>query len=138
MSPGHAAVTAELTAEQVVEDACPLREVLDRVGGKWSVQILVAVVRGPIRFTELERAIEGISRRMLTLTLRNLERDGLLVRTVYPTVPPKVEYAATPMATELHRHLIGLTAWAEQHRGDVAAARHAYDHRASKAAAKEA
>jgi DNA-binding HxlR family transcriptional regulator len=111
----------------VEAEACPLREVLDRVGGKWSVQILVAAVRGPIRFTELERSIEGVSRRMLTLTLRNLERDGLLERTVYPTVPPKVEYAATPMARELHTHLVGLTSWAERHRGDVAAARRAYD-----------
>ncbi|MGY1608758.1 winged helix-turn-helix transcriptional regulator [Geodermatophilus sp. SYSU D00700] len=101
---------------------------LDRVGGKWSVQILVAAVRGPIRFTQLERSIEGVSRRMLTLTLRNLERDGLLQRTVYPTVPPKVEYAATPMARELHTHLVGLTDWAERHRADVAAARRAYDH----------
>ena len=106
----------------MVAEACPLREVLDRVGGKWSVQILVAVVRGPIRFTALERSIDGGSRRMLTLTLRNLERDGLITRTVYPTVPPKVEYAATPMATELHRHLVGLTDWAERHRGDVAPA----------------
>jgi DNA-binding HxlR family transcriptional regulator len=123
MSPRHAGVSAR----EVYETACPLREVLDRVGGKWSVQILVAVVRGPIRFTELERSIEGVSRRMLTLTLRNLERDGLVQRTVYPTVPPKVEYTATPMARELHTHLVGLIAWAEKHRGDVAAARRAYD-----------
>jgi DNA-binding HxlR family transcriptional regulator len=64
---------------------------------------------------------------MLTLTLRNLERDGLLQRTVYPTVPAKVEYTATPMAQELHTHLVGLTTWAERHRTDVAAARLAYD-----------
>jgi DNA-binding HxlR family transcriptional regulator len=93
------------------------------------VQILVAAVRGPIRFTELERAIDGVSRRMLTLTLRNLERDGLLHRKVYPTVPPKVEYSATPLAQELHSHLVGLIDWAERHRADVAAARHAYDQR---------
>ena len=123
MSPRHTAVSAR----EVYEEACPLREVLDRVGGKWSVQILVAAVRGPIRFTELERSIEGVSRRMLTLTLRNLERDGLLQRTVYPTVPAKVEYTATPMAQELHTHLLGLTTWAERHRTDVAAARLAYD-----------
>lgn len=77
---------------------------------------------------ELEPSIEGVSRRMLTLTLRNLERDGLLERTVCPTVPPKVEYAATPMAQELHAHLAGLTEWAQCHRADVAAARRAYDH----------
>jgi DNA-binding HxlR family transcriptional regulator len=113
----------------VAREACPLREVLDRVSGKWSVQILVATVRGPIRFTELERSIDGVSRRMLTLTLRNLERDGLLHRTVYPTVPPKVEYSATAMAQELHKHLLGLTDWAERHRADVTAARLDYDRR---------
>ena len=100
-----------------------------------SVQILVAVVHRPIRFTALERSIDGISRRMLTLTLRNLERDGLVERTVHPTVPPRVEYAATPMAAELHAHLVGLTEGAERHRGDVADARHAYDTAAAAGAA---
>jgi DNA-binding HxlR family transcriptional regulator len=120
-----------MSAAEVHDEACPLREVLDRVSGKWSVQILVAVVHGPIRFTALERSIEGISRRMLTLTLRNLERDGLIKRTVYPTVPAKVEYTATAMATELHTHLVGLTDWAERHRSDVAEARRSYDAAAS-------
>ncbi|MER7458632.1 helix-turn-helix domain-containing protein [Micromonospora sp. NPDC126480] len=107
--------------------ACTVREVLDRVGGKWSIGILVAASRGPVRFTELERCVEGISRRMLTLTLRNLERDGLLRRTVYPTVPPKVEYTATPIALELYESLVALTEWAERHRAEIAAARAAYD-----------
>ncbi|MGN9778988.1 winged helix-turn-helix transcriptional regulator [Micromonospora sp. H33] len=107
--------------------ACTVREVLDRVGGKWSIGILVAASRGPVRFTELERCIEGISRRMLTLTLRNLERDGLLRRTVYPTVPPKVEYAATPIALELYESLVALTEWADRHRGAIASARAVYD-----------
>ncbi|MFI6761006.1 winged helix-turn-helix transcriptional regulator [Micromonospora sp. NPDC050417] len=106
---------------------CTVRHVLDRVGGKWSIGIIVAATRGPIRFTELERCVEGISRRMLTLTLRNLERDGLLVRTVYPTVPPRVEYTATDMARELHDTLLALTHWAERHRAAIAAARVAYD-----------
>jgi DNA-binding HxlR family transcriptional regulator len=78
------------------DEACPIGEVLDHIAGKWSIGIIVAAAAGPIRFTELERAIEGISRRMLTLNLRKLERDGLLIRTVYPTVPPKVEYRLTP------------------------------------------
>src|SRR3954469_19110637 len=119
MSPRHTAVSAR----EVFEEACPLREVLERVGSKWSVQILVATVRQPIRFTELERSIEGVSRRMLTLTLRNLERDGLLKRTVYPTVPPKVEYTATAIARELYDALTALTTWAQRHRGEIAAAR---------------
>lgn len=118
-------------SEQLTDtDACKVREVLDRVGGKWSIQILVDATRGPVRFTELERGIEGISRRMLTLTLRNLERDGLIVRTVYPTVPPKVEYTATEMARELYESLTMLTTWAERHRVEIAASREAYDRKA--------
>lgn len=116
-----------VSAELVEARACPLREVLDRVSGKWSIQIIVAAANGPVRFTELHNAIDGISRRMLTLTLRNLERDGLLTRTVYPTIPPKVEYTLTDMAAELHTSLAALTEWAQRHRGDVAAARQAYD-----------
>jgi DNA-binding HxlR family transcriptional regulator len=111
----------------VEDQACTVRQVLDRVGGKWSIGIIVAASRGPVRFTELERSIEGISRRMLTLTLRNLERDGLLIRTVYPTVPPKVEYIVTDMARELYDSLVTLTTWAERHRAAIAAARDAYD-----------
>ena len=95
--------------------------------GKWSIGIIVAAAAGPIRFTELERTIEGISRRMLTLNLRKLERDGLLVRTVYPTVPPKVEYSLTPIARELGESFAILTAWAERHRDAIAASRRQYD-----------
>jgi DNA-binding HxlR family transcriptional regulator len=111
----------------VEDQACTVRQVLDRVGGKWSIGVIVAAAEGPVRFTELERTIEGISRRMLTLTLRNLERDGLLTRTVYPTVPPKVEYTTTAIARELYDSLIALTSWAERHRAEIAAARHTYD-----------
>jgi DNA-binding HxlR family transcriptional regulator len=115
--------------DKVIKEACPLTEVLDHVADKWSIGILVATAHGPIRFTELEHAVEGISRRMLTLNLRRLERDGLLVRTVYPTVPPKVEYSLTPMAKELYAHLVGLVGWAERHRADIARARADYDTR---------
>lgn len=115
------------TASDVITHACPMREVLDRVAGKWSILVIVAAAQGPVRFTELERSIEGISRRMLTLTLRNLERDGLLTRTVFPTVPPRVDYELTPMAQELHRSLLSLTDWAERHRAAIATARSAYD-----------
>jgi DNA-binding HxlR family transcriptional regulator len=132
MSQRNTGVTTEVSQAGCVtihdeDPACTVRQVLDRVGGKWSIGILVAVSEGPVRFTELERGIEGISRRMLTLTLRNLERDGLLVRTVYPTVPPKVEYTATPMARELYDSLVTLTTWAERHRENIAAAREVYD-----------
>jgi DNA-binding HxlR family transcriptional regulator len=126
-------------ATNLLAEACTVRQVLDHVGGKWSVSILLAAIAGPVRFSQLERLVEGISRRMLTLTLRNLERDGLLIRTVYPTVPPKVEYTATAMARELHDTLTGLIGWAERHRGDIAAARTTYDQRpADPAAAGEA
>ena len=132
MSQRNTGVTTEVREPGCVtihdeDPACTVRQVLDRVGGKWSIGILVAVSERPVRFTELERGIEGISRRMLTLTLRNLERDGLLVRTVYPTVPPKVEYTATPMARELYGSLVTLTTWAERHRERIAASREAYD-----------
>jgi len=109
------------------EEACPIGEVLDHVAGKWSIGIIIAAADGPIRFTELERTIAGISRRMLTLNLRKLERDGLLVRTVYPTVPPKVEYQLTQIARELVDSFAILTAWAERHRGAITEARHDYD-----------
>jgi DNA-binding HxlR family transcriptional regulator len=117
---------ADMSADITVE-ACPVREVLDRVAGKWSILIIIAAARGPVRFTELERSIEGISRRMLTLTLRNLERDGLLTRKVYATVPPKVEYRLTDIARELHESLLSLTEWAHRHRAAISDARSAYD-----------
>jgi DNA-binding HxlR family transcriptional regulator len=123
MSQGH----TDVPDACAIDDACSMREVLDQVGGKWSIQILLAAIRGPVRFTALERSIEGISRRMLTLTLRNLERDGLVIRTVYPTVPPRVEYTATAVAAELFEALCALTDWAERHRAAIAAARDAYD-----------
>jgi DNA-binding HxlR family transcriptional regulator len=126
MSPSNTDVSAQVDELPAV---CSVIEVLNRVSGKWAIGILLETTRGPVRFTELERAVNGISRRMLTLTLRNLERDGLLRRTVYPTVPPKVEYQATPMACELHEYLMGLTGWAERHRGTIAAAREDYDRR---------
>lgn len=124
-------------SEQVINEACPLTEVLDHVAGKWSIGILVAAARGPIRFTELERGIEGISRRMLTLNLRRLERDGLLIRTVHPTVPPKVEYTLTPMAHELYSYLTGLLDWAQRNRTAIAAARAAYDTAATATPARQ-
>jgi DNA-binding HxlR family transcriptional regulator len=114
-------------ATEMLAEACTMRQVLDHVGGKWSVSILLAAIAGPVRFSQLERIVEGISRRMLTLTLRNLERDGLLTRTIYPTVPPKVEYTATAMARELSDSLAMLVGWAERHRHDIANARAAYD-----------
>ncbi|GAA3232705.1 helix-turn-helix domain-containing protein [Actinocorallia longicatena] len=136
MSQGNTAVTEQLRtledAQAMIESGqCPIppREILDKIAGKWAIQIIVATSRGPIRFTELERLIQGVSRRMLTLTLRNLERDGLLTRTVHPTVPPKVEYEATPMALELYEAMLTLTNWSLRHSSCVAVARAEYDAR---------
>lgn len=112
---------------RVNSHACALSEVVERVSSKWAIGILVAAAEGPIRFTQLERAVEGISRRMLTLTLRNLERDGLLVRTVFPTVPLRVEYALTDIGWELYDSLATLTNWAQRHRVTIAQARENYD-----------
>jgi DNA-binding HxlR family transcriptional regulator len=124
----HAAPETESDADHSV-DPCELVEVIDRVSGKWSIGILVATAQGPIRFTELERTVKGISRRMLTLTLRHLERDGLIERTVYPTVPPKVEYSLTPISRDLYSTLAALTEWADRNRACIAEARAAYDER---------
>lgn len=136
MYQGNIAVPEQLRtiedAECLIESGeCPIppREILDRIAGKWAIFIIVATARAPRRFTELERLIEGISRRMLTLTLRNLERDGLLERTVYPTVPPKVEYRATDMALELYEAMLTLTNWSRKYSSAVAEARRRYDER---------
>ncbi|MET8861320.1 helix-turn-helix domain-containing protein [Nonomuraea sp. NPDC004580] len=136
MSQRNTAVAAQLKtlddADLFLESGeCPVppREILDRIAGKWSILIVVATARRPRRFTELEREIEGISRRMLTLTLRNLERDGLLERTIYPTVPPKVEYQATEMALELYEAMLTITNWSRKHSACVAASRQRYDER---------
>ncbi|MFJ7215735.1 winged helix-turn-helix transcriptional regulator [Amycolatopsis sp. NPDC098790] len=128
MSQGNIGVPDQVTEIDPAKlDVCTVLEVINRISGKWAIGILLEAIQGPVRFTELERAVNGISRRMLTLTLRNLERDGLLERTIYPTVPPRVEYEATAMAKELYQSLNGLMGWAEQHRDDIAAARVAYD-----------
>jgi DNA-binding HxlR family transcriptional regulator len=117
----------DVTRQRIADEGCPVVEVIDHVAGKWSIGVIVAAAEGPVRFTELERAVEGVSRRMLTLTLRKLERDGLLVRTVYPTVPPKVEYELTDMARELLETLQQLTAWAQRHRVSISRCRESYD-----------
>jgi DNA-binding HxlR family transcriptional regulator len=110
-------------------EAIEVRQILNRVGDKWSILVIAMLDRGTQRFSELRREIEGISQRMLALTLRQLERDGLVDRTVYPVVPPKVEYALTDLGSTLLESVRGLVDWAQRHRGQVAAARAAYDTR---------
>jgi DNA-binding HxlR family transcriptional regulator len=108
---------------------CPSRQVLDRIGDTWSVLIVGALADGPRRYTELAKRIEAISPKMLTQTLRGLERDGLVGRTVHAVVPPRVDYALTPLGTSLLTLVGALESWAEAHIGDVQHARAAYDAR---------
>ncbi|MCU1277806.1 MAG: putative transcriptional regulator [bacterium] len=118
MSPGHRPVRPH---------QCLAREILDRVGDKWSVYIVAMLGDGPLRFSELRRKIEGISQRMLTLTLRGLERDGLVTRTVYPTVPPSVEYALTTLGKTLIAPVMTLVAWAEKNKRRIQDSRDRFD-----------
>lgn len=111
------------------EDCVAVREVLDRVGDKWSVLLIGVLADGTKRFSELKNAIEGISQRMLTLTLRGLERDGLVKRTVYATVPPRVEYALTSLGRTLIESVTGLAIWAQRHRREIQRARDVFDER---------
>ena len=118
----------------VSHESCPaVREVLHRVGDKWSVLIVGLLGDGPKRFGELRRAIEGISQRMLTLTLRGLERDGLVSRAVTPTIPPRVDYALTELGRTLLVPVTELASWAEQHRVAMQQARERFDKKATRA-----
>jgi DNA-binding HxlR family transcriptional regulator len=126
MSVAHVEATTDLE----LSGDCPTREVLDRVGDKWSVLVIVLLGQRTHRFNELHRSIEGISQRMLTLTVRALERDGLVSRTVYPEVPPRVEYELTDLGRSLLDPLNALAAWAKTHRSDIQAARVRHDSRA--------
>ncbi len=114
---------------------CPaIREVLHRVGDKWSVLIIDLLGAGPTRFNELKRSIEGISQRMLTLTLRGLERDGLITRTVFPEIPPRVEYELTPLGETLLVPIQGLAEWAAENRTKIQDARTTFEAKARKRA----
>ncbi|MFE2296150.1 winged helix-turn-helix transcriptional regulator [Streptomyces sp. NPDC059452] len=110
-------------------EGCEVRQILDRVADKWSLLAIAHLERRTLRFSELRRLIDGISQRMLTVTLRQLERDGLVRRTVYPVVPPRVEYALTPMGATLHTTIQSLVDWTEGHQQEIAKARAEYDSR---------
>jgi DNA-binding HxlR family transcriptional regulator len=108
---------------------CHLREVLDRVGDKWSVLVIYLLGDGRRRFTELLRSIDGISQRMLTVTVRGLERDGLVTRTVHPVVPPRVDYSLTTLGRTLLEAIQPLMEWSIAHTEDIGASRAGYDAR---------
>ncbi|HEY1919091.1 MAG TPA: helix-turn-helix domain-containing protein [Streptosporangiaceae bacterium] len=108
---------------------CEASEVLGRVGDKWSLQVIFSLGEGTRRFTDLKRGIVGISQRMLTVTLRGLERDGIITRTMYPVMPPRVDYALTPMGRTLGDAAATMIGWAHEHLDEIEAARAAYDAR---------
>ncbi|WP_018656313.1 winged helix-turn-helix transcriptional regulator [Actinomadura flavalba] len=119
---------------------CEVRQILDRVADKWSLLVIALLEQRSLRFTELRRMIDGVSQRMLTRTLRHLERDGLVRRTVHPTVPPRVDYELTELGATLHTTIKALVTWTEEHQGQIARARADYDVRvaAEQAAAERA
>lgn len=113
--------------------ACPSRQVLARISDKWVTLILVALATGPLRYSDLGRTIAGVSQKMLTQTLRTLERDGLVSRAVTPSVPVRVDYQLTPLGESLMAVVNALKSWAEEHIGEVEASRAAYDRQAAAA-----
>src|SRR6201993_1941491 len=108
---------------------CRVRGVLDRIGDKWAIYVVDRLGQGPRRFSELLRGIDGITARMLTVTLRGLERDGILTRTVHAAVPPRVDYALTPLGETLREAIGQLVTWADAHTDEIQAAQGAYDAR---------
>ncbi|MGF7234421.1 MAG: winged helix-turn-helix transcriptional regulator, partial [Frankia sp.] len=99
----------------VLAAACPTRQVINRVGDRWSLLILYALESGTLRFQELRRAVDGISQKMLTQTLRALERDGLVQREIFASVPPKVEYSLTPLGKSLSTRIAAIREWSYDH-----------------------
>jgi DNA-binding HxlR family transcriptional regulator len=121
--------TSSETPPGVASASCRVRSVLDRIGDKWAIYVVDRLGAGPRRFSELLRGIDGITARMLTVTLRGLERDGLLTRTVHAAVPPRVDYALTPLGHTLREAIGQLVGWADEHLGEIEEARSDYDSR---------
>jgi len=115
------------------KNCAAMSDVLSRIGDKWSVMVVGQLSDGPVRFNTLKRDIGGISQRMLTLTLRNLERDGLVTRTMYPEIPPRVEYELTPLGRTLLPAINALWDWTVTHHADIVEARLDYDARDGRA-----
>lgn len=135
-SPGHVEVTESMSAEcRDGRDAfqwdsredCNVRQILDRVADKWSLLVISLLAEKTMRFGELVREIDGVSKKMLAVTLRHLERDGLVHREVFPEIPPRVEYRLSPLGGTLLGTIQSLVGWVEQHQMQVAQAREAFD-----------
>jgi DNA-binding HxlR family transcriptional regulator len=127
--PEHTQVTVQIP-DRESSDCRAVSAVLARVGDKWSVLIIMLLGDGAKRFNEIKRMVGGISQRMLTLTLRGLERDGLVKRTIYPTIPPRVEYELTPLGRSLWAAVGPLGSWAQGHVADIQKAQDRFDKRA--------
>ena len=128
MKPGHSHVPANpLSAPHVPAECARVAPVLSRIGDKWTVLVVIILGRGPMRFNALRREVGGISQRMLTLTVRSLERDGLLTRTVHPTVPPQVEYALTELGRSLLVPVSAVRDWARAHALEIEQAQRRFD-----------
>jgi DNA-binding HxlR family transcriptional regulator len=113
----------------MMKSACPTRQVLDRIANKWTMLVILSLEDGTLRFSELRARIEGVSQKMLTQTLRGMEADGMVERTVYPTMPVTVEYALTPLGHSLARTVDVLRTWAYGHMAEIESARDAYAER---------
>lgn len=137
MEPGHIDVTNSDATDDMAEHmpgACTaVSSILSRVGDKWTVLVVMMLADGPMRFNELKRKIGGVSQRMLTLTLRGLERDGFVSRTMFATIPPRVDYELTALGQSLRVPVQELGHWAFEHIAVVAEARAAFDARADEA-----
>jgi DNA-binding HxlR family transcriptional regulator len=137
-SPSHCASTVDYGDADPFQwdtrEDCQVRQILDRIADKWSLLVIALLENRRLRFTKLRREIDGVSQRMLTVTLRSLERDGLVKRTVHPVVPPRVEYELTSLGRTLHATIQSLVTWTQKHQEEIAAARTAYDTRAAEAA----
>jgi DNA-binding HxlR family transcriptional regulator len=126
MSPSHMVLPDEMPKSNA--GGCrATREILDRIGDKWSLYIIASLANGTRRFNELKRGIDGISQRMLTLTLRGLERDGLVTRTIYPTIPPRVDYDLTELGRTLLKPVMALVNWANDNQFTIIGAQKRFD-----------
>ena len=129
MKPEHIDVTALQPYAHESSDCRAVGSILARVGDKWSVFVIMLLGDGPRRFNEIKRMVGGISQRMLTLTLRGLERDGLVTRTVFPTIPPRVDYELTDLGRGLSKPVKALGEWAFEHKAEIQSARVRFDTR---------
>ena len=129
MKPEHIHVPVLPPSPQTHGDCRAVASILARVGDKWSVFVIMMLIGGPVRFNELKRKIGGISQRMLTLTLRGLERDGLVTRTIFPTIPPRVDYELTDLGRGLAQPVQALGQWVFEHKQEIERARTSFDRR---------